>query len=319
MNEYYIYVYMDPRKPGQYNYDGYKLEYEPFYIGKGKKSRYLRHLKIKEWNPLKNNKILKIQKAGIEPIIRKIQNNLTNEEAIEIEIKLIREIGRIVDKTGPLTNYTKGGETFIGYKHKNDYIEKLNRPVVKYDIDGNFIEEYKSVKEAGEMNNTHPQTISQICNGDIKIWKNKFIFLYKEDKFEERIRNKKQYPVTRIDYLNNQTEYKSLTEASMYNKISLSKINQVCMGERFQTAGYLWRYKSHPKIDYFQSKIENNFGQYLILMDKEIKSEKDNKIYKNILHVIHDNKNVKINNLLSLIKSKKIFKYNEHKSSKKLF
>ena len=70
---------------------------------------------------------------------------------------------------------------------------------------------------------------------------------------------------------------------------------------------------------YFQSKIENNFGQYLTLMDKEIKSEKDNKIYKNILHVIHDNKNVKINNLLSLIKSKKIFKYNEHKSSKKLF
>lgn len=42
---------------------------------------------------------------------------------------------------------------------------KLRREVVKYDLEGNFITQYKSVTEAGRKNNTCPSSISECCRG----------------------------------------------------------------------------------------------------------------------------------------------------------
>ena len=212
MNEYYVYVYLDPRKKGNFNYNEYSFEYEPFYVGKGKKSRYLRHLKTNEWNPIKNNKINKIKSEGHNPIIVKVSSNLSNEEAVLLEIDLIRLIGKITSNKGPLTNVSDGGESYTGYKHKQYFIDRLYKPVTKYDLIGNIIDSYSSVKEAGEKNGVSPQTISSICSGTVKIWKNKYIFLYSDKNFENRLRDKKEYSVMRIDYENNITIYKSITE-----------------------------------------------------------------------------------------------------------
>jgi len=35
MNNFYIYICLDPRKSGIYKYEKYKFDYEPFYVGKG--------------------------------------------------------------------------------------------------------------------------------------------------------------------------------------------------------------------------------------------------------------------------------------------
>jgi hypothetical protein len=308
MNVYYVYVYLDPRKPGKFKYDEFEFDYEPFYVGKGTKSRLLRHLKEINRNPIKISKISKIRNEGKDPIILKILDKLTNEDSLKIEKRLIKKIGRVVNKTGPLTNYTEGGETYLGYKHQEDYLNRLHKPVVKYDLDGNIIGEYKSVKEAGEMNNIHPQTISQICNGGIKIYKDKYIFLYKGVEFESRFRGKKEYPVIRIDFNFNKKEYKSATEAADDINTTVSRIVEVCSGNRFQTSGYLFRYKNHPNQKKFEEKINQNYSKYLNIIDREI--EVDNIIYKNILQAISNGKNVKINNIY-----KKISKFNEFKST----
>lgn len=311
MSNSYVYIYLDPRKPGKFNYIGYNFEFEPFYVGKGTKSRIIRHLKEVDRNPLKVNKISKIKKEGYLPIIIKLVSDLTDEEAVKIEEDLIRSIGRIVAKTGPLTNIPERGNVYTEYKHKQEYIEQLYRPVIKYDLDGNIIEEYTSVKEAGEKNQVHPQTISQICGGGIKIWKDKYIFLYKDVVFSKRVRLKKEYPVKRIDYNGVETIYDSATQASKITGLQMSKINQVCLGERFQTGGYIWRFINHPNLEKINQKINKNFQNYLDLMSQEIEDGRNGKIYKNVLHAISSNKNLKINNLISLI-NKKIYRFNEY-------
>lgn len=41
MRNYYVYIYLDPRKPGKYKYSKCEFEYEPFYVGKGKNNGIL--------------------------------------------------------------------------------------------------------------------------------------------------------------------------------------------------------------------------------------------------------------------------------------
>ena len=108
---YYVYIYLDTRKPGCYIYDELNFDYEPIYVGKGKKSRYKKHLSLRL--NMENHfyhKLNKIINEGFNPEIIITKDNINENEAFEYEIELIKKIGRIIDNTGTLTNLTTGGE-----------------------------------------------------------------------------------------------------------------------------------------------------------------------------------------------------------------
>jgi len=128
---FYVYVYLDPRKPGIYQYHNkIRFDHEPIYVGKGSNGQYLRHLneakgsdKSHTHNPYKLRKIKKILKAGLEPIIIKYKENIFESSALRLESMLIKLIGR--DKIGPLTNLTSGGEGISGYQHTDESKKKI--------------------------------------------------------------------------------------------------------------------------------------------------------------------------------------------------
>lgn len=118
--EYYIYVYFDTRKTGYYKFDDYIFEYEPIYIGKGIKNRIKRHLTLcKNSKTHFHNKLKLIINEGFEPKYEILKGNLTEEKALNEEIRLIKLIGREKDG-GTLTNLTDGGEGQSGLIHKEE-------------------------------------------------------------------------------------------------------------------------------------------------------------------------------------------------------
>jgi hypothetical protein len=76
MNDYYVYVYVDPRN------------FESFYYGKGKGARKEEHTKSRG-ESRKTNRIKQIIATGQRPTIRVIASGLTEEQAYLVETTLI--------------------------------------------------------------------------------------------------------------------------------------------------------------------------------------------------------------------------------------
>jgi hypothetical protein len=127
---YYVYVYLDPRKPGKYMYNEYEFDYEPFYIGKGSNGRAYHHLTChnQKRNNNKNfiNRIKKIQnEIHKDPIVIICKNNLLENVAYQLEMKMVKIIGRKDLKKGPLYNLTDGGDGVLNVYYTDEIRQKM--------------------------------------------------------------------------------------------------------------------------------------------------------------------------------------------------
>lgn len=260
-NRYYIYIFLDPRIPGNYKYGSYSFEYEPFYVGKG--TRFRINDSLKRGSKRKMSKISKIKESKLDVISIKLIDNLNNDESYLEEIRIIDMIGRIDLNNGPLINSTNGGDYFnIEYddkyrnefiksqigelnpfygrthsydtknnqslkvsgtnhpnynkKHSEDIIQKIktnrskninqselnkissinnSKIVIQYDMNGNFINEFKSIREASKYLNMSESMIGRICRRVVK--PSIFIFEFKYDK-DKIYRNSYKYKINDI-------------------------------------------------------------------------------------------------------------------------
>lgn len=110
MNTAYVYTLTDPRNG------------MPFYVGKGHGKRCEFHLdEAKYYTKRKSkklNKIRKLMSLGMKPIITKVEESVSDAQAIDFECLLIAEMR---DIGIPLTNMTDGGDGAKGYKHTEEH------------------------------------------------------------------------------------------------------------------------------------------------------------------------------------------------------
>jgi hypothetical protein len=124
-NDYYVYIYLDPRKKGTYIYDNLQFEYEPFYVGKGKNIRITKGLDDINNTTAKKLKIKEIRISNLEPISLKIYDNLSENLAFELEKFTIKQIGKsiLVNKSNGSTNYKIKPEFYSSKFDKNIVIK----------------------------------------------------------------------------------------------------------------------------------------------------------------------------------------------------
>lgn len=114
--KYYVYKYTNPLKNDEEFYIGYSGEENRWKDHLNEAKKYSKENKSNRWikengsNPHKIFTILKILKAGLEPKIAKVIEQVDRQTAKAEEIRLIAFHGRADKGLGPLTNKTDGGD-----------------------------------------------------------------------------------------------------------------------------------------------------------------------------------------------------------------
>ncbi len=169
-NKYYVYIYLDPRKPGYYEYNNLKLAFEPMYVGKGQGNRINKHLnnyfkKDFKYKTKFYNVLNKIVKEGKDPIKFKLLENLSDLESKNKEREFIKNIGRLDLKVGPLMNLTDGGEGVSN--HIPSKLQRTHCGLYKkgYVISKEVLEKRRLIKIGTKLTKAHRVSCSRAKGG----------------------------------------------------------------------------------------------------------------------------------------------------------
>lgn len=163
-------------------------------------NRLSHHCTVFKGNNYKINWIKKLKRLNLKPVIKELDICSTFNEALYFEkywIAQFKSWGFY------LVNSTEGGEGSLGYKHtqesknkmkdshakkpkkskvikmnkdeKSAYMSiKLSKPLIEYDLKGNFIKEWPSQLEASKYYNIQPSTIGHALRDLNRIANNSF-------------------------------------------------------------------------------------------------------------------------------------------------
>lgn len=245
----------------------------PFYVGKGKKTKtYNRieyHLKYWEYNCNKKlrNKINKLKGIFDVDILFESQNE---QECLDLEVKLIKEIGR-----ENLCNLTDGGDGVLGLKHSEETKQKISiwrkgKPLSEKtckritqnkignayklnNIPEGKIEELYKTKGIYDICEELGLTFNTVKNYLVR----KGIYIKfknqkpnsEQTKIKKSLANKgkRSRPVEQYDLQNNKiNEFINMTEAclSLNKPGRVGDITAVCKGKQKTAFGYIWKYKN---------------------------------------------------------------------------
>ena len=271
-NKYYVYCLVDVTKPGDYTFGGYNFKFKPFYIGKGSGNRMNQHFELGNYKlgkTYKERKIRKLIMEGHKPDGIIIEQGLSEQSAFELEVYLIRLIGRY--PKGPLTNGTDGGEGSSGYipktkglsydeiygplkaKEIKDKLSKITKGKTLEDIHGVLkgkeikekISKFTPSRKGVKLSDETKKKISQSLIGNKR---HKGCNHSKETKMKisEAKKGKLSWNAKPILQLDGDTvikEWRSAKHAAEQLGLSQGNIWSVLNGKRKRCGNYKWKLK----------------------------------------------------------------------------
>lgn len=157
MNDYYVYVYIDPRNN------------EEFYYGKGCGSRKKAHLRDTS-DTEKARRVKAIHDAGLRPVIRVIARDLSEHDALLVEKTLLWKLGK------QLTNKSSGHYAAKFRPHDN-----IHRELSGFDFQHGLY--YYNVGEGPQRNWDDYKKYGIISAGQGIRWRNAILGFQQGDAF----------------------------------------------------------------------------------------------------------------------------------------
>ncbi len=279
--KYYVYAYLDSKLEENILFNDIIFKHKPIYIGKGQNNRMLEHFKDrKRLNTYFYNKLNKMILEENIPIVIKLKEFEDEKEAIQMEIDLIRFLGK-KKNGGLLYNTTDGGDGLSGYiftdevkekmrenavinkvhlhfsnnkgerhpmfgkKHKKSSIDKMSNAKKGTKQSPEWIEKRVSKLRGFELSKEHRDKISESNIGRI---------VSEETKYKQSIARIGKKPhnkgkikdiILQIDHNGNVVrEWNNLNELADYG-FQKSNVINVCTMKRKSHCGFIWRYKSN--------------------------------------------------------------------------
>jgi len=245
-----------------------------FYVGKGKRTENYNRINyhLNYWVHNKNRKLTnKIKKLNGMFDIEIIFESKNEQECLDLEVKLIKEIGR-----KNLCNLTDGGEGTSGFNHSEEAKQKISiwrkgKPLseetckkITQNKTGNAYK-LKNIPEGKIEELYETKGIYDICI-ELNLTFNTVQKYLKEKNLYKSFKNQKPKtkktrtkisqnktgkgtkPIQQLDKQNNLIkEHSSITEACIYiNKPGrMGDITSCCKGKQKTAFGYIWKYKNN--------------------------------------------------------------------------
>ena len=194
-----------------------------FYVGKGTKLRWcVSNSRTLHWKNTAN-------KHGV--ICHIVAHNLTAEEALILEKKLIASYGRQDQKTGCLVNLTDGGDGVVNYVWTEEHRKKIS--------------------EAGMGKRHTPETKEKIRQANVgRTFSDQTLKLMSDarkgkplsEKQKQSLLNRGNKRSRKIICVETGVVYDSLTLAGKPLGLQATDISKVCKGKRKSLKGFSWKY-----------------------------------------------------------------------------
>lgn len=132
-------------------------------------------------------------------------------------------------------------------KPKTIKLRSTQKSVVQFDLKGNKIAEFSSIKEASDVTGVRNSGISACCCGVYKV-SNGFIWVYKENEHKvmpnQKTVSARAKRVIKCDKNTGKElqEYESATAAGKDVGTRAHNISDACNGRSKTSAGFMWRF-----------------------------------------------------------------------------
>ena len=179
----------------------------------------------------------------------------------------------------------------------NDCIQKVNeKGVYQYDMDGNYITKYPSIKEAAKSTGLFTSQIGGLCNKKMNSVKN-FVFRFdteheEGEKIEPTKNNLVKKTVAKYDKDGKYIEtFESATEASRQVNGSKESIVHACK-KSFLSHGFLWRYlEDINNTEDIKGYVYVQNRKYM----RHVEVYENDKLYKSFTSITEAAKEMKLN------------------------